>query len=265
MSGGGAGALADEAVIRVVVEGAVRRLVIDNATQRNALRPAMSQALTAALREAGDDDACRAIVLHGEGDAFCSGGDVRQIAEQQALAPARQTERLTAINELVRAIRRCPRPVIAAVEGDAAGAGASLAFACDLVVASRSARFAVAHVRLGISPDGGATLALPRAVPMQLANEWLMQGEAIGAERLHGVGLVNRIVAPGEAVNEALRWARSLATGSAEALASIKMLVGDACWPELDRHLERERTEFVRTMFGAGALERVQAFLRRRS
>ncbi len=250
--------------VQIIIDGPVWRLVLDNPAQRNALRPGMSRALAAALRDAGSDASCRAIVLHGAGGSFCSGGDVRAIAEHQEKPPSVQFERIGALNELMRAIRACPRPVIGAVEGHAAGAGASIALACDLIVAAQDAQFAIAHVRLGISPDGGATLMLPRAVPMQLASEWLLQGQPIPASRLHSTGLVNRLTAPGEAVAEALRWADELAAGPSEAMASIKQLVNDACLPDLDRHLENERQGFVRTMFGAEARARVQRFFERK-
>ncbi len=261
-SGASADADAVDAV-HVLAEGPVWRLVIDNPSQRNALRPSMSRRLATALRDAGHDPHCRVVVLHGAGDTFCSGGDIQAIAEHQQLPPSRQAGRLEAINDLVRAVRRCPRPVLAAVEGHAAGAGASLALACDLIVAARDARFAVAHVRLGISPDGGATLALPRAVPLQLACEWLMQGEPIGAERLHAAGIVNRLVSAGQAVAQALDWAHALSQGAPAAIASIKELVNEAFCPDLDRQLESERREFVRNMFTEDARSRVGRFTRR--
>lgn len=250
--------------VRILTDGAVWRLVLDNPAQRNALRPGMSRALAAALRDAASDGSCRAIVLYGEGGSFCSGGDVRAIAEHQQKPPSAQFERIAALNELLRAIRACPRPVIAAVEGHAAGAGASIAFACDLIVAAQDAQFAIAHVRLGISPDGGATLMLPRSVPLQLASEWLLQGQPIGAARLHAAGIVNRLTPQGDAVAEAQRWATELADGPPEAMASIKQLVNAACLPDLDRHLEHEREGFVRTMFGAEARARVQRFFERK-
>lgn len=250
--------------VQIVDDGAVRCLVLDNPAQRNALRPAMSRRIAAELRDAAVDPACGAIVLHGAGASFCSGGDVNAIAEYQDRPPSHQFDRISALHELVRAIRACPRPVIAAVEGHAAGAGASIALACDLIVAAQDAQFAIAHVRLGISPDGGATLTLPRAVPLQLASEWLLQGQPIGAARLHAAGVVNRLVDPGQAVAEARRWAAELAEGPRDAMASIKQLVGEACLGDLDRHLEHERAGFVRTMFGADARARVQRFFARK-
>ncbi|MEO8281271.1 MAG: enoyl-CoA hydratase family protein [Ideonella sp.] len=250
--------------VQIFTDGAVMRLVLDNPAQRNALRPAMSRALAAALRDVAAEPGCRSIVLHGAGGSFCSGGDVRAIAEHQEKPPSKQFERIAALHELMRAIRTCPRPVIAAVEGHAAGAGASIALACDLIVAAQDAQFAISHVKLGISPDGGATLMLPRSVPMQLASEWLLQGLPIAASRLHAAGLVNRLCAPGEAVTEAMRWATELAEGPPDAMASIKQLVNEACLPDLDRHLEHERQGFVRTMFGADARARVQRFFERK-
>lgn len=250
--------------VQILTDGPVWRLVLDNPAQRNALRPGMSRALAAALRDAGSDPDCRVIVLHGAGGSFCSGGDVRAIAENQQGRPSAQFDRIGLLNELLRAIRACPRPVVAAVEGHAAGAGASIAFACDLIVAADDAQFAIAHVRLGISPDGGATMMLPRAVPLQLASEWLLQGKPIAAQRLHSAGLVNRLTETGDAVAEAMRWAAELADGPPEAMASIKRLVNDACLSDLDQHLEQERQGFIQTMFGAEARARVQRFFERK-
>ena len=249
--------------VTIHADSPVWRLSIVNPAQRNALRPEISRALAAALRQASDSADCRVVVLNGSGDTFCSGGDVRAIAEQQCRPASEQVERLGAINDLVRALRRCRRPVIAAVEGHAAGAGASIALACDLIVASRDARFAIAHVRLGIAPDGGATLAIPRALPLQMATEWLMTGAPMTAERLHAAGLVNRLTAPGEAIAEAIRVATELARQAPAALTAIKGLVTQATLPDLDAQLERERDAFVSTMFEQESRSLAAKFLQR--
>lgn len=247
--------------VRVERLGAVWTLQMHNPAQRNALQPETSRALAFALDEAAHDARCRIVVLHGAGGTFCSGGDLSAIARQQERPAAEQLERLTAINECIRALRRCSRPVIAAVEGHAAGAGASIALACDLIVAARTARFAIAHVRVGVSPDGGATLALARALPLQQAAEWMLTGAPVDAERLHAVGLVNRLCDEGEAVAQALNWAEDMATGPADAVARIKTLLNAAYWPTLDAQLERERESFVAAMMSDESKRRVRRFL----
>jgi enoyl-CoA hydratase/carnithine racemase len=161
-------------------------------------------------------------------------------------------------------MRRCAKPVIAAVEGNAAGAGFSMALAADFVVASRIARFAVAHVRLGISPDGGITAALPRMLPAPLANELLLLGKPVSAERLHAVGLVNSLAEPGQAVEAATRMAHDVARGAIGAMGRIKQLVNSATWAGLDAQLEAERRHFVEAMFGDEAREGVNAFVEKR-
>jgi enoyl-CoA hydratase/carnithine racemase len=131
------------------------------------------------------------------------------------------------------------------VEGAAAGAGFSLALACDLIVASRSAVFAMAYSKLALSPDGGGSWNLSRALPRQLVTELLMCGERIGAPRLAELGVVNRLCEPGAALTQALALAEQLNGGAGNALASIKTLVNEAGLNRLNEHLALEREHFV--------------------
>jgi enoyl-CoA hydratase/carnithine racemase len=243
----------------------VMLLTIDNPEMRNALIPEISRGATEALRLAATDPAVRAAVLTGAGAHFCSGGNLAALREFQNKPHAAVVERVGVLNELVRSMRQFPKPLIAAVEGAAAGAGFSLALACDLIVAARDARFSMAYVKIGMSPDGAPTLLLPRTLPIQLASELLMEGAPVGAERLYQLGVVNRLVEPGQALVDAGAWAAKLAQGAIGAIGNIKRLINQSACPELGSHLELERDSFAELLHAPEAREGFAAFLEKRS
>lgn len=253
------------ATLDVQTRDGVMLLTIDNPPQRNALIPEISRAATSALRLAATDRAVRAAVLTGAGEHFCSGGNLVSLREYQDKPRAAVVERIGVLNELVRSMRQFPKPLIAAVEGAAAGAGFSLALACDLIVAARDARFSMAYVKIGLSPDGGPTMLLPRTLSIQLASELLMEGAPIGAERLYQVGVVNRLVDSGQALAEARAWAEKLAQGATGAIGNIKRLVNQSACAELSSHLELERDSFADLLHAPEAREGFAAFLDKRT
>jgi len=155
--------------------------------------------------------------------------------------------------------------VIAAVEGAAAGAGFSLALACDLIVAADDAIFVMAYSNVALSPDGGASWSLSQALPRQLVSELLLGGERIGARRLHELGLVNRVAASGNALDEAMALAEKLDTRAPNVLASIKELINDAAGATLAAQLASERDHFVKNLHHANAGIGIAAFLAKQS
>jgi enoyl-CoA hydratase/carnithine racemase len=253
------------AKLDVQTRDGVMLLTIDNPAQRNALTPDFSRATTEVLRLAATDPGVRAAVLTGAGEHFCSGGNLASLQEFQGRPRAAIVERIGVLNELVRSMRQFPKPIIAAVEGAAAGAGFSLALACDLIVAARDARFTMAYVKIGVSPDGAPSLLLPRALPLQLASELLMEGTPIGAERLHQAGVVNRLVDKGQALAEARTWAEKLAQGATGAMERIKRLINLSVCPELASHLELERESISDLLHQPEAREGIAAFLEKRA
>ncbi len=245
--------------------GAVLVLRISNPGARNALHPDVYSAGIDAFTRAAGDAQVRAIVLAGDGEHFCAGGNLNRLRENRAKDPALQAESIDLLHRWVLAIRDCPKPVIAAVEGAAAGAGFSLVLACDLVVAARDARFAMSYVRIGLSPDGGSSWFLGNRVPYPLAYEWLCTGEPIDATRLHAAGLVNQLAEPGKALDVALARAERLARGPAFALARIKSLLSDDERAALVHRQQRERDAFVAALFHDDAAEGIAAFLEKRA
>jgi len=164
----------------------------------------------------------------------------------------------------IEAIRDCPKPVIAAVEGGAAGAGFSLALACDLIVAGASAKFLMAYVKAGLTPDAGASWFLTHALPRQLATEMLIEGKPVAASRLLELGIVNKVVPDGTVMDAALSWADELAQLSPNAVERIKSLVREAEGNALSRQLESEKLNFVESLYHEDALEGISAFLQKR-
>lgn len=245
--------------------GRVLQLSIRNPAQRNAIKPEISAELARQLRLASFDETIGAVVLRGEGEHFCAGGDLLTLGESRRTNPPQHHfDRVARLNELVRCLRDCPKPVIAAVEGHAAGAGFSVALGCDLIVAAENAQFTMAYVKIGLNPDGDGSYFLARALPLQLANELMMTGAAVPATRLHSAGLVNRCVAAGSATAEALRLADELANGATRAIGRIKRLGNEAQRHDYSQHLELERTLFVEALHGEEAGEGISAFLQKR-
>jgi enoyl-CoA hydratase/carnithine racemase len=207
----------------------------------------------------------RSVVLTGDGAVFCAGGDLQRLQANRQQEPAVQAQSIEGLHNWIEAIRTFPKPVIAAVEGAAAGAGFSLALACDFIVAASDAVFVMAYSNVALSPDGGASWALARALPRPLAAELLMAGERIGATRLQALGLVNRVSEPGHALDEALALAERLNGRAPNVLASIKELLNEAPQATLTQQLTQERAHFVRNLHHPNAGIGITAFLARQS
>ncbi|HEV2611418.1 MAG TPA: enoyl-CoA hydratase [Noviherbaspirillum sp.] len=239
-------------------------LTLSNPGAKNALHPDMYAAAVETLSTAERDDSIRAVVLTGADNFFCAGGNLNRLLENRSKEKSVQAESINNLHGWIEAIRDCPKPVIAAVEGAAAGAGFSLALACDMIVAGTSAKFVMAYVKVGLTPDGGGSWFLSRALPRQLATEILIEGKPVGAPRLHELGLVNKVVADGTALDTALNWADELAALSPNAVERIKSLTQDAQNNSLAQHFETEKHHFVESLHHRDAQEGINAFLEKR-
>ncbi|EGF33355.1 Enoyl-CoA hydratase/isomerase family protein, NAD-dependent histone deacetylation-like protein [Oxalobacteraceae bacterium IMCC9480] len=240
-------------------------LTMSNPGKRNALHPDMTAAAIETLATAERDDAIRVVVLTGADNFFCAGGDLTRLLENRALPRTVQAGSIDLLNGWIDALRDCPKPVIAAVDGGAAGAGFSLALACDLIVAGASAKFLMAYVNVGLTPDGGGSWFLNQALPRQLVTELLMDGRPVSAERLFQLGLVNRIAPDGSALAAALDWADQLAGRSPHAVQRIKALVREAATNTLAEHVDAEKHSFVESLHHRDAQEGISAFLEKRT
>ena len=246
-------------------EGSTLILTLSDPDFKNALGPDIYAAGIEALGAAETNPEIRSVVITGEGRTFCAGGNLQRLQANRRELPEVQAQSIEGLHNWIDAIRTYPKPVIAAVEGAAAGAGFSLALACDMLVAADNAFFVMAYSKVALSPDGGGSWSLARALPRALASELLMGGERISAQRLHGLGLVNQLAPEGSALDEALRLADRLNALAPNALASIKELINDAPANTLSQQLDSERNHFVRNLHHANGGEGIDAFLEKRT
>lgn len=251
---------------QLVLERRGRVLIATNSdpSTRNSMNWNFYDALREAIEAAAADPDTGAVVITGAEGYFCSGGNVSGLKERShADYPTRRSS-VDRLHAMILAMRACPKPVIAAVDGGAAGAGASLAAACDLVVASRDAYFSVAYVKIGLTPDGGVTAFLGSAIPRQLLAEMVFTGDRIPAERLYALGLVNRLTEPGQSLEAALELAGRLADGPEAALAVGKKLIGQARLNGLKEQLDLEAEGIAAAIGGPEGREGIDAFLEKR-
>ena len=245
--------------------GATAVLTMNRPEQRNALDTAMREAFAAALAEIRDDANVRAVVLTGAGGHFCAGGNVQGLVERRAAGEAAQRRMLDHLHHWIETMASYPKPIVAAVEGAAAGAGFSLALACDLAVAASDARFVMSHAKLGLSPDGGATARLAEALPPALVKRMLWLAEPVSTATLSDLGLVAIVSLPGSALVDALILADRLAALAPGAVASVKELVAQAPRRTLVEQLAAERDHFLANLFGADGGEGLRAFVEKRA
>ena len=217
-----------------------------------------------ALNAAENNPDVHSVILTGEGRTFCAGGNLPRLLAARSGDLDLQKQAVDSMHNWIDSIRTFPKPVIAAVEGAAAGAGFSLVLACDFVVASESAVFTMAYTRVGLSPDGGASWHLARALPRALASDVLMRGSRLNAQQLARHGLINEVTAEGAALGAALQLAQELQGRAGNVLASVKELMQDAGQSSLPQHLTHEREHFMRNLLHPNAGEGITAFLEKR-
>ena len=253
------------AELKSTSHGLTMVLTISNPENRNALGPEIYAAGIEALNAAESSPEVRSVIITGAntptGPAFCAGGDLRRMLERRQQPAEVQAASIEALNSWIEAIRAFPKPVIAAVEGAAAGAGFSLALACDFIVSAQNAVFLMAYSNVALSPDGGGSWFLANTLPRQLVTELLMCGNKLDAIRLHALGLINRVVNQGTALTEALALAETLNARAPNSLASCKELVNEAANNTLPTHLKLERNHFVANVRHNNAEIGIAAFL----
>ncbi|MEV4007177.1 enoyl-CoA hydratase-related protein [Actinomadura sp. NPDC049753] len=228
-----------ETVLYDVTE-AVGTITLNRPDGMNSLTVEMKEALRAAVVRAAADPAVRAVVLTGAGRAFCAGQDLREHGDNLAAGRGLDDTVRKHYNPIVLAIAGMRKPVVAAVNGVAAGAGASLAFACDLIVASDRARFATAFTGIGLAPDSGMSWTLQRLVGRAKATELLLLGEPVKAQEALDLGLVTRVVPADELAPASVELARRLAAGPTASYGAVKAALDHAATHDLASALERE-------------------------
>ena len=245
----------------------VARIAFNRPARRNALGDLTTRQLVQACRDAAADPAVRVVVITGEGEAFCAGGDFKDTFERGAARTAEQwSERIrTGPNELVRVLREMRKPVVASINGAAVGGGATIALACDLRIASARARFAFPFSRLGITPEFGASYLLPRVVGTGKAMELMMLADTIDADEALRLGLVNRVVPHEQLETATAELVARLLALPAGSLGAIKSLLLEAQSSSLEALLDREAVELGHAFTSDDHRQAVAEFLNRKA
>ena len=246
------------------VRDGVAYITINRPDALNALNNQMAHDLLGVMLVCDDNPAIRAVVLTGSGKAFCAGGDLKSFAAAQEHTATHLKEVTTFLHGAISLMARLNAPVIASVNGVAAGAGMSLACACDLVIAAESARFTMAYTRAGLTPDGSSTYYLPRRVGLGRALELTLTNRTLSAREAQEWGIVTRVVPDGELASETERLARDLATGPTASFGAAKRLLWTGWNETLETQMARESEIIAMATRSADAQEGIRAFIEKR-
>jgi len=250
------------ASVLISVEAGLQTITLNRPDKLNAFNPEMHKALRAALDQALDERSIGAVLLTGAGRGFCSGQDLSERRVEPGAAPIDLSVSLGSYyNPLVRRLRELPKPIVCAVNGVAAGAGANLALACDIVVAARSAKFVQSFARLGLVPDSGGTYFLPRLAGAARAMGLALLAEPLAAEDAERWGLIWKAVDDDKLLAEAGAIARKLASGPTKGYGLIKRALYASAHNSLDAQLDLERDLQREAGFSEDYRKGVAAFL----
>ena len=243
----------------------VAYITLNRPEAANALNRELAQELMHAVLRCDEEPDVRAVLISGEGPMFCVGGDLKSFAEQGEQLPLHLKEVTTYLHAAVSRMARMDPPVVAAVHGAAAGAGLSLACACDLVVAAESARFTMAYTNAGLTPDGSSTYYLPRLVGFKRAMELTLTNRQLSAQEAMEWGIATRVVPDEDLSDNAATLARQLAAGATKALGASKRLL-HAGWTEtLETQMEHETQTIAEMARTADSQEGISSFVEKRS
>ena len=237
-------------------------ITLERPQEFNAINKAMTQDLGHILEQASADAKVRALVLTGSGRAFCAGGDLAWL--QQADDEAKKREIVDLAGGLIQKLWALEKPVVAAVNGVAAGAGTALALACDMSIAAESARFGPNFVNIAAVPDSGASWLLPRVVGMHRAMELMLSGRVLSAAQAYELGIFIQLTPDEQLQEKVLEMAGRLAQGPQGAVRSIKALLKASPDNDLSQHLEEEAVRQVRAWSDPDFAEGVSAFIHKR-
>lgn len=245
--------------LAVASANGIRRVTLRRPEAFNALDARTARGLVEALEDAAADDEVRVVVLTGSGGAFSAGADLSAGIDELFTA-----ETMDGANRIIRSVVECPKPVVAAVNGIAAGVGASICFAADLAVAAESAAFLLAFSRVGLMPDGGSSLTAAASAGRARAMRMALLAEPLTAAEAYSAGLVSHLVADEDLEGTVDRIARRLASGPPRALAATKAAVNAATLPGIEAALDREKAGQVQLFGNDDAAEGVRAFVEKR-
>lgn len=254
--------------LEVAVSNGVATLTMNRPEARNALSLDMRRLMTESLHDIEQDDNVRCVVLKGAGSHFLAGGDVKSMAAAFTESPETIRKqfmlRIHDLHPIMYAMRRMPKPILASVRGAAAGAGVSIALACDLIIAAEDAFFTLAYCNIGTSPDGSSTYQLPRSVGIKRAMEMTLLGDRYDANAMRDWGLVNYVVPAAQLEAETDKLAQRLASGPTYVYGQAKKLLYDSIHKDFEAQLQAEAEAFANCAARADFREGVTAFVEKR-
>lgn len=243
----------------------VAYITLNRPEAANSLNTDMSVDLMHAIMQCDDDPGVRAVVITGTGSMFCGGGDLKYFAAQGDRLPYHLKEMTVYLHTAISRMTRMDAPVIAAVNGTAAGAGMALACACDLVLAAESARFVMAYTRAGLTPDGSSTYFLPRILGLKRALELTLTNRMLSAQEALDWGIVTRVVPDAELLTQAQALATQLAAGPKKVQGAAKRLLRASLGETLESQMEHESQAIADAARTSDAREGIAAFLEKRN
>jgi 2-(1,2-epoxy-1,2-dihydrophenyl)acetyl-CoA isomerase len=250
-------------VVVTVVEG-VARVALNRPHAANTIDLTLARELMeASLALAGNQDV-RAVLLVGEGRVFCGGGDLKSFQAHDGPLDRHLMEVTTYLHAALSRLSRLAVPVVAAVQGSAAGAGIGLACSADIVIATESSQFVMAYKQVGLSPDGSATWLLPRIIGLRRALELMLTNRVLGAAEAMSIGLITEVVPDGELMERAAIVAKTLAEGPTIALGNTRQLLRQSLDETLESQMELESLALSASARTADAKEGISAFLEKR-
>lgn len=254
----------DTSTVQFALSDSVAYITLNRPEAMNSLHLEMAKDLLASALQCDETSSVRAVVLSGAGAYFCAGGDVKTFGEQEERLPSYVKEITTYLHAAISTLTRMNAPVIAAVEGVAAGGGLSLACAADLVIAGEATRFTSAYTRIGLSPDGSLTYILPRLVGVRRAMEMILTNRTLTAQEARDWGIVTKVVPDGQAREQAEALARQLAAGPTLAFGAAKRLIHQSTTESLETQMMAE-SQSIAAMSGThDGREGIIAFVAKR-
>ncbi len=251
--------------LRFEMAGGVAEITLNRPEVYNALNLTMARELDDVMRRCDDDPAVRAVLLTGTGKAFCAGGDLKSFAAEREHVGAHVKDVTTALHDAVSRMARMDAPVIAGVNGVAAGGGMALALACDIMVAAESARFTMAYTRAGLTPDGSSTYYLPRLVGLRRALDLTLTNRTLSAAEAEAWGIAAYVVPDAELLPKARELARTLAAGATGTLGGAKRLLHEGWTETLETQMARESYRVAEAANSAEGREGIAAFVEKRA
>ncbi|MBW2094342.1 MAG: enoyl-CoA hydratase [Deltaproteobacteria bacterium] len=247
------------------VQKNVGHITLNRPEAANAINLELSKDLMKALMQCDEDPLIRAVLIKGAGPLFCAGGDVKGFAEKGEDLPHYHKQVTVHLHSAMSYLVRMDPPVVAAVHGSAAGAGMSLACACDMTLAAESTRFMMAYTKIGLTPDGGATYTLSRVVGVKRTLELALTNRLLSAEEALQWGIVTRVVPEKDLIQEATALAESLAAGPTKAFGATKRLVQSGLTESFEGQMKHESRSIAEMSRTADAREGISAFVAKRA